>query len=782
MAVEPAVPPGDSAATGLERLPAIGRVAVLGAGTMGAQIAAHFANAGVPALLLDLTRDVAREGLARARRLKPDPFFSPDAVSLVTIGGFDTDLADIALADWIVEAVLEQLDAKQALLARIEPLRTPGTIVSTNTSGIPIRQLAEGRSDEFRAHWLGTHFFNPPRYLHLLEVIPSADTASAVVHAVTRFSDRRLGKGTVIAKDAPNFIGNRVALHGVMLAIRAVESGRWSVDEVDAITGPALGRPKSATFRTMDIAGLDVLAQVCRNLYQRLPAPERDAFAPVPLVDALVARGWVGEKAGRGFYTRERTVSGESEILVLDPAAMTYRPRQRLRLPALDTVRSVEKAADRVRMLFHGQDRVGTFLRETLAPTLVYAAQVAPDIAYSIDDVDRALRWGFGWDLGPFELIDAIGRGAVIDAWRATGDRSPLPPLLESRVPGQAFRAGPVPVPGPGLQVLRDARERSRVVRSNPGASLVDLDDGVLAVELHSKMNVIGGDTLEMLRAGVAEAERNHLALVIGTEAVNFSAGANLMLLLLEAQEGNWGEIDLMVRSFQAATTGLRASRVPVVVATRGLTIGGGCEVVLHAAHVQAAAESYIGLVEAGVGLVPAGAGTKEMLARAVETLPAGSDLLPAVQRVFETIGFGKVSTSAHDAFTHGYLRGRDGTTMNPDRLIADAKARALVLAREGYRPPPTRTAIRVGGDSLRASLSLGVHLAWRAGRMSDHDAIIGRKLAWILAGGSIPHETIVSESYLLDLEREAFLALCGERKTLERIQYTLKTGKTLRN
>ena len=783
MTVEPAVPSPERAVHRGERLPLVGRVAVIGAGTMGAQIAAHFANAGVPALLLDLTFDVAREGLARARRLKPDPFFTPAAASLVTIGGLDTDFERIAGADWIIEAIVEQLDAKRALLERIDGVRRPGTIVSTNTSGIPIAQLAEGRSADFRAHWLGTHFFNPPRYLQLLEIIPSADTSAEVVASVARFADRRLGKGSVIAKDTPNFIANRVALHGVMLAIRAVESGKWSIDEADAITGPALGRPKSATFRTMDIAGLDVLAQVCRNLRERLDAPERDAFASPPLLDALVARGWLGEKAGRGFYARERGASGESEILVLDPATMQYRRREPVRLPALGAARSIESVVDRIRTLFRGEDTVGAFLRQTLAPTLVYAARVSPDISHSIDDVDRVLRWGFGWELGPFELMDAIGPSAVVEAWRATaGAGETLPPLLEEHLARGRFRDRPIPPAAPGLEILRDARDRSRVVKANAGASLIDLGDGVLAVELHSKMNVIGGDTLDMLRAGVAEAERNYAALVVGTEAVNFSAGANLMLLLMEAHAGNWDEIDLMVRTFQRATTGLRASRVPVVAAVRGLALGGGCEVALHAAHVQAAAESYMGLVEAGVGLVPAGAGTKEMLARATEALPAGTDLLPAVQRVFETIGFGKVSTSADDAHAIGYLRACDGISMHRDRVVADAKTRALTLASQGYRAPLPRTAVRVGGDGVRAALSLGVHLARRAGRISEHDALIGRKLAWMLAGGSIPHETTVTESYLLELEREAFLALCGERKTLERIQHTLKTGKPLRN
>jgi 3-hydroxyacyl-CoA dehydrogenase len=775
-------PEPDGATALATRLPIVGRVAVLGAGTMGAQIAAHFANAGVSVVLLDLTRDVAREGLERAKRLKPDPFFTTAAAALVTTGGFDADLGLVADVDWIVEAVVERLDVKRDLLARVEPLRRAGTIVSSNTSGIPVALIAEGRSAEFRAHWLGTHFFNPPRYLRLLEIVPSADTEASIVAAVSAFADRRLGKGTVVAKDTPSFIANRIGIHGVMGVLRALESGRYSIEEIDAVTGPAIGRPKSATLRTMDIAGLDVLAHVARNLQERLSGAEREAFAVPALVEALVARGALGEKAGRGFYKREKSASGESQILVLDPASLEYRPKQSVRLASIDAARAIDDVGDRVRALFEGRDKAGALLRETLAPTLVYAAGVAPAIAHSIDDVDRVMQWGFGWELGPFELVDAIGAGAVVAAWREAGGEGAVPALLDERLPASRFRPGRVEPAGPGLQVLRSARERSRVVKTNAGASLVDLGDGVLCVEFHSKMNAIGGDTLEMLRAGVAEAERNYAALVVGNDATNFSAGANLMLLLLEAQEGNWEDVDLMVRAFQRATTGLRAARVPVVVAPAGLALGGGCEIALHAAHVQAAAECYVGLVEVGVGLVPAGAGTKEMLARAVEPLAPGADLLPAVQRVFETIGFGKVSTSGPDAKALGYLRPSDGITMNRERLIADAKVRALALAQEGYHPPAPRAAIRVGGEGVRAALSLGVHLALRAGRISEHDALIGRKLAWILAGGSAPHETTLTEAQLLDLEREAFLALCGERKTLDRIQHTLKTGKTLRN
>jgi 3-hydroxyacyl-CoA dehydrogenase len=737
-------------------------VAVLGAGTMGAQIAAHLANAGVPALLLDVTGDAARDGLKRARALKPDPFFTADAASLITTGAFDADLPRLSEVDWIIEAVVEQLDVKRALLERVDAVRRPGTIVSSNTSGIPIAALAEGRTEDFRRHLLGTHFFNPPRYLRLLEVIPTGDTDNGVLQRITWFADHRLGKGVVIAKDRPNFIANHIGVYGVVQVLRALESGQYTIEEIDAITGPALGRPKSATFRTMDIAGIDVLAHVAKNLNLELP----------PLVGALVERGWVGEKAGQGFYKREpSTGSGQvaHAILTLDPATMTYRPKQPARLPSLEAARSIDDTGARIKTLFLGRDKVGQFLRDTLAPTLTYTARVAPEIAFSIDDVDRAMRWGFGWELGPFEILDAIGPHETL------GDVLP---------PGRTrFRDDGLPPAGPDLLILEAAKDRQRVVRRNAGASLVDLGDGVLAIEFHSKMNAIGGDTVQMLNAGVKEAAANFAALVVGNDAPNFSAGANLMLVLLEAQEGNWDEIDLMIRAFQNSTQALRYADVPVIVAPAGLTLGGGCEIALHGDRVQAAAESYIGLVEAGVGLIPGGGGTKEMLARAVDGLPATqADLLPFVQRVFETIGFAKVSTSAADARRLGFLDEADRVTMNRERLLADAKEYALERVREGYQRPAPRAGVMVGGEGVMAALKLGVHLAWRAGRISDHDAVVGRALARVLAGGSLPHQTMVSEQYLLDLEREAFLTLCGERKTLERIQHTLKTGKPLRN
>jgi 3-hydroxyacyl-CoA dehydrogenase len=721
-------------------------VAVLGAGTMGAQIAAHFANAGIPALLLDVTREVAGEGLERARALRPDPFFTPTTHTLIKTGGFEEDFAGIAKCDWILEAVVERLDVKQALLTKVESHRRADAIVGSNTSGIPISALAEGRSASFKSHFLGTHFFNPPRYLHLLEIIPTRDTDAAVVDAVIAFADRRLGKGVVVAKDTPNFIANHIGLFGVMQVFRALATGEYTIEEIDAITGPAIGRPKSATFRTMDIAGIDVLAHVARNLAARLESPDdQRQFELPPLVADLVQRGWVGSKSGQGFYKK----TADGEILTLDPASMEYRPKRSVRLPSLDAAKNIDNIGERIRTLVNSDDKVGRFLKATLVPTIEYAERVAPLIAHDHTDVDNAMRWGFGWELGPFET-------------RAFLDRS-----ASGAASSQQLGALAAPA--------------KRVVKKNAGASLVDIGDGVLAVEFHSKMNAIGGDTIQMLHAGVKEAAANFAALVVANDAVNFSAGANLMLLLLEAQEGNWDDVDMMIRAFQGATMALKHADVPVVVAPAGLALGGGCEIALHADRVQAAAETYMGLVEVGVGLIPAGGGTKEMLARAVESAPQNADLLRTVQPVFETIAFAKVSTSGPDARRLGYLRDADGMSMNRDRLQQDAKAVALARVPEYVRPLP-RCAVRVGGANLLAALKLGVHLAWRAGRISDHDALVGRKLAWILAGGDAPHATTLTEQQLLDLEREAFLSLCGERKTQERIAHTLKTGKPLRN
>lgn len=744
---------------------------VLGAGVMGAQIAAHLANAGVPALLLDLDAKTAAAGLDRARKLKPDPFFTRDAARLVAVGGFDADLPKLAACDWIIEAVVERLEVKQQLMARVEPHRRPAAVVSSNTSALSIAGIADGRSPEFRRCWLGTHFFNPPRYLPLLEVIPTADTDPGVVDAVRRFADRALGKGVVVANDTPGFVANRIGTYGMMRILDVLASGEFTIEEIDLLTGPVLGRPKSATFRTADIAGIDVLAHVARDLSRRLDdADERRAFAAPPLIEGLIERGWIGQKAGQGFYRRERTADG-GRILVLDPASFDYRERRAPQLPAVEAARAVADVRERVRTLFLARDRAGEFLRATLGRTLHYAAAVAPAVARSPDDVDRAMRWGFGWELGPFELWDAIGADAVL----ASCGASEPPAAVRDR-------RGARPPAAPDVLTLRGAAAQRPAVRRNPGASLVDLGDGVLAVALHSKMNVIGPDAVAMLERGAQEAEQRFEALIVGSDAAAFSAGADLTMILREAREQHWEEIDRMVRSFQAAVTGLRYAGVPVVVAAAGPTLGGGCEIALHGDRAQAAAETYMGQVEAGVGLIPAGGGAKELLARGMARLPPGAaDPLPAVRHAFELIGFGRVSTSAADARRLGLLRDADGVTMNRERLLSDAKAHALALARGGYRPP-LRSGVPVGGDGVRAALALGAHLAWRGGRISEHDALIGRRIAHVLAGGAAPHPTVVSEQHLLDLEREAFLSLCGEPLTQQRIAYTLKTGKTLRN
>jgi len=750
---------------------------------MGAQIAAHFANAGVPSLLLDVTPEAAAEGLKRARGLKPDPFFTPDTWKLITTAGFDEGLSRLAEADWILEAVVERLDIKRALLEKVDTARRAGSIVSSNTSGIPIAALAEGRSDDFRRHWLGTHFFNPPRYLRLLEIIPTTETSAAVIETVSQFADHRLGKGVVLAKDSPNFIGNHIALYGLVQLLAKVAAGEYTIEEIDAITGPAIGRPGSATFRTLDLAGVDILGHVIDNLHERLDDPvARTHFVLPPFVRQMIERGQTGEKAGQGFYKRIKNTSGESEILTLDPATHEYRPRESPKIGSVEAGKSIADVGERIRTLFNSKDKAGQLLRDTLAPALVYTAQVAPAIAHSPDDVDRVMRWGFGWELGPFEIADAIGIREVLEA---APKANAVPELWQQAIAAgrNRLRDSEVPPAAADLQILRSAKERSAVVRKNAGASLVDLGDGVLAVEFHSKMNAIGGDTIQMLQEGVREASKNFSALVVGNDGLHFSAGANLMLVLLEAQEENWDEIDLMVRAFQQSTMALRYADVPVIVAPAGLALGGGCEIALHADRVQAAAETYMGLVEVGVGLIPAGGGTKEMVARAVEQLrPGSNDLLPPMQRAFETIGFAKTSTSAQDAQRIGYLQPTDAWTMNRERLLADAKARALQRARDGYQPPVPRKAIPVGGETVSAPLKLGVHLAHRAGRISDHDALIGRKLATIMAGGALPNATTVSEQHLLDLEREAFLSLVAERKTQERIAHTLKTGKPLRN
>ena len=809
--------------------PQIKTVAVLGAGTMGARIAAHFANAGVPCWLLDvapseLTPEEKARGLAladprvrnriviagleAAKKARPAAFFTPATASRITIGNFEDNLNWCAQADWIIEAVAENLAIKRGLLQKVTAHRRPGTIVTTNTSGLPIHQIASGFDDDFQRHWAGTHFFNPPRYMKLVELIPGPATSAQVLDALADFCDRRLGKGVVRAKDTPNFIANRIGTFSMLTSLSLMARFGMSIEEVDACTGPAIGWPKSATFRTADIVGLDVLANVVRNIYENAPQDESRALYRVPaLVEEMTRRGWLGEKSGRGFYQRVKKGS-DSEILALDPGTMEYRPRQKARFGSLEMARTIDDSRARLQSILGpvvgGQtgDKAQQFLWSLISETSLYAARRVPEIADSIADIDRGMRWGFGWDLGPFEICDALGLEALTRRWTAEGRE--LPPLFERLLASgrkslyessageisafdlAANAHAKVPEP-PGIILLKSLKERSKEVAHNSGASLIDLGDGVLCCEFHSKMNAIGDDITAMMQTGLKRLNTDFDALVLANQAPNFSVGANLMLLLVAAQEQEWDDIHDAVRRFQKANLALKHAPKPVVVAPQGMALGGGCEICLHGARIQAAAEAYMGLVETGVGLIPAGGGSKEMIIRANEHAAGAEslDLFHAFKPVFETLAMAKVSSSAEDARGLGFLRPADFISMNGDRLVADAKAAALALVREDYRPtlvPPTEPSIRVLGEELLAGAKLAIHMMLRGEYISEYDAHVARKLATVLAGGPLTESQLVSEQYLLDLERETFVSLCGERKTQERIAHTLKTGKPLRN
>jgi 3-hydroxyacyl-CoA dehydrogenase len=801
----------------------IRKVAVLGAGTMGARIAAHLANAAIPSVLLDIvprepTPDeqakgltvadprvrnrFAQAGLEGAVKSKPAAFFVNEAARSVTIGNFDDNLSLVKDCDWIIEAVTEDRAIKQALLRRLEGLRAPGAIVSSNTSGIAVGSIAEGFSEDFRRHWLGTHFFNPPRYMRLLEVIPTPDTSPEIIEAISRFADFVLGKGVVLAKDTPNFIANRIGTFVTLDVFRIMQQDGYGIEEIDALTGPAMGLPKSATFRTLDLVGLDVLAHVVENLRQSLPNDERrELFAPPQFVSEMLKRKLLGDKAKQGFYKKLKGAPGaESEIQTLDLDTFEYRPRLKPKFASLDMLRNVEGAGQRVAQLLDAPDRAGEFYRRVLSDTFHYAACRIPEIADNVVAVDDAMRWGFNWECGPFEMFDAVGVDKIVRTWEK--EQRPVPPLVEKLLgSGQKsfYRAdqgttsyfdlatsGYRPKPErPGLIMLDSLRAQGREVRKNPGASLIDLGDGVLCLEFHSKMNSIGADTVAMVHAGLKALNENFDAMVIGNQAPTFCVGANLMLLLVAIQEGEWDDVHLAVSQFQGANMALKYAPKPVVAAPFGLTLGGGTEICLHSARVRAAAETYMGLVEFGVGLIPAGGGTKEMLLRAMDALPADPEADPFtyVKDVFETIGLAEVSSSGQEAYKLGYLSSRDSITMNRDRLIADAKQLAQDMVKLGYRPGNPREDILVLGQPAFAKMKLGLHLMRRGEYISDYDVVVGTELAKVLSGGGeFTSPQRVSEQYLLDLEREAFVRLCGQRKTVERLQFMLKKGKPLRN
>ena len=803
----------------------IQKAVVLGAGTMGARIAAHFANAGLPCILLDIVppdlkpdaphaerNRFARNGLEAAKKSRPAAFFSSSLAERIALGNFDDDLQRCAEADWIIEVVAENLEIKRNLLARVAQFRKPGAIVTTNTSGLPVHLIAEGLPEEFQQHWAGTHFFNPPRYLKLVELIPGPKTRPEVLETLADFCDRRLGKGVVVAKDSPNFIANRIGTFSMLNALRLMSDLDMTVEEVDACTGPAVGWPKSATFRTADIVGLDVLVHVVKNIHETAPNDEsRDRYKVPALVEEMARRGWLGDKTGQGFYKKVKG-EGEREILTLDTKAMDYRPRQKARFASLEAGKAIDDTRPRLRALvgpiLEGQtgDKAQQFLWGALSETCSYAARRVPEISDSLADVDRAMRWGFGWELGPFEMVDALGVDAFAARLRKEG--RPVPALIEKLLASgrksfyqsekgntTVFDLGASGVrkveEAPGILILRSLKDAGREVDRNSGASLIDLGDGVVCCEFHSKMNAIGADLIAIIHKGLKRLETDFDAMVIANQGVNFSVGANLMLVLVAAQEQEWDELHLAVRQFQNVNLAIKYAKKPVVAAPHGMALGGGCEVSLHAARIHAAAESYVGLVEAGVGLIPGGGGSKEMLIRANEHAAGGEDLdlFHALKPVFENVALAKVGTSAEECRELGYFRREDLYSMNTQRLVADAKETALALYRAGWKPAGAtwqegaqNTQIKVLGEQFLAGAKLAIHMLLRGGYASEYDAVVARKLANILAGGALSAPQLVSEQYILDLEREAFVSLCGERKTQERIAHTLKTGKPLRN
>jgi 3-hydroxyacyl-CoA dehydrogenase len=790
---------------------------------MGSRIAAHLANAGMPVVLLDIVAAhatagdraarsrVSRDALETIRKAKPAAFFEPSCARLITMGNFEDDLGLLRDCDWIIEAVSEQLDVKRALLERVAPFRRKDALITTNTSGLPISQIAEKMDESFRRHWLGTHFFNPPRYMRLLEIVPGPDTSREAAEAVRDFGDRRLGKTTVQAKDTPSFIGNRVGVFAMMNAVRIMQSMDLTIEQVDTLTGSVLGWPKTGTFRLGDLVGIDVLANVAKNFFERVKDERADLALP-SFIDRMLERKWLGDKAGQGFYKKTRGPGNEEVRLGLDWKTLEYRPSERANFPAIEMAKNAGSLPERLKLILAGdprKDKAAAFYWQVLPELWNYAAYRIHEVADDIVAIDRAMRAGFNWEMGPFEMWDAAGVTATAEKMKAAGlSLAPaVEKLLASGNPswyrdeasGKQFfdipsgRYKPIELPA-GIASVALFKKSKGVIQENPGASLVDLGDGVGCLEFHTKMNSIGTDIIGLVTQTLkpdSDFVKNFAAFVITNDGENFSAGANLMQLLLATQEQEWDELDQIIQSFQKMTQAIKFCPRPVVVAPFGLCLGGGCETALHGASRQAHAELYIGLVESGVGLVPAGGGCKEMVLRVLDAAAlvrngAGRsesiEVMDGLRQRFETVAMAKVSTSAAEARSLGYLQDSDGVTMNRERLMEDAKARAVELARSAYTAPQPRTEIPAPGENALASLRMGVRMMREAEFISDHDEKVANWVAHILCGGKITPGTPVSEQYFLDLERQAFLSLCGEKKTAERIAHTLKTGKPLRN
>ena len=797
----------------------IKKVAVLGSGVMGSRIACHFANIGVPVLLLDiapkeLTADEEKKGLkldAPAVRNRivnsalqaavvanPSPLYRKSEASRIKTGNFDDNLKEIASCDWVIEVVVERLDIKKSLYERVEQFRKKGTLITSNTSGIPIHLLAEGRSQDFKENFAGTHFFNPPRYLKLLEIIPTPDTKPEAVDFLLHYGDLYLGKTVVLAKDTPGFIANRVGVFALLDAMQTMQKLGLTVEETDKLTGPVIGHAKSATLRTSDVVGLDTTINVANGLAQGLPDDEaKDVFVLPDFVKKMGESKWLGDKTGQGFYKKVKGEGGKSEIHALDLNTLEYQPSQKVKFATLELTKSIDKLADRFKVLVGGKDKAGEFYRLSFGSLFAYVSNRVPEIADQLYKIDDALRAGFGWELGPFETWDALGVAEGVGLAKAAG-RTVAPWVEEMLAAGnQNFykvengtrkfydKESKQYQPVAGVEnfiILDNLRASGKVLWKNAGASVIDLGDGILNVEFHSKMNSLGTDVIQGLLKGVELAEAGYRGLVVGNDAPNFSAGANLGLVYMQALEQEFDELNMMIQQFQQAMMRMRYSSIPVVGTPHGLTLGGGCELNLHCDRVVASAESYIGLVEFGVGLIPGGGGTKEMTLRTALKYEDGEPEFNLLRNTYMTISTAKVSTSAAEAFDLGFLRRGDEIVVNPNRVIAQAKAAAIELADAGYSQPSQKTNIKVHGKGAIAMFRTGVYAMQQGKYISTHDELIANKLAYVMCGGDLSSPTEVSEQYLLDLEREAFLSLCGERKTLERIQSILTTGKPIRN
>ncbi len=797
----------------------IKKVAVIGSGIMGSGIACHFANIGVEVLLLDivpreLTDKEKAKGLTledkvvrnrlvngslmAALKSKPSPIYNQKFAHRISTGNLEDDIAKISKVDWIIEVVVERLDIKKIVFESIEKHRTPGTLITSNTSGIPIKFMSEGRSDDFQKNFCGTHFFNPARYLKLFEIIPGPKTSPEVLEFLDGYGEKFLGKTSVIAKDTPAFIGNRIGIFSIQSLFNMVKELGMTVEEVDKLSGPVIGRPKSATFRTVDVVGLDTLVHTANGVYDNCPDDEkRDIFKLPDFINTMMENKWLGSKTGQGFYKKSKDAKGKTEILTLDLDTMEYRSKKSAKFATLELTKTIDKVVDRFAVLVDGKDKAGEFYRKSFAALFAYVSHRIPEITDDIYKIDDATKAGFGWEHGPFQIWDAIGLEKGLEIMKAEGEVA-APWVAEMLASGQksfyAVKDGDsyaydIPkkslekIPGQDSFIILDNIRKSTEVFKNAGVVVEDLGDGILNVEFQSKMNTIGGDVLAGLNKAIDLAEKDFQGLVVGNQAANFSVGANIGMIFMMAVEQEYDELNMAIKMFQDTMMRMRYSSIPTISAPHGMALGGGCEISLHADKVVAAAETYMGLVEFGVGVIPGGGGSKEMAVRAQDTFLKGDVELNVLQEYFLTIGMAKVSTSAYEAFDLGLLqKGKDLVVVNKDRQIATAKAHAILMADAGYTQPPMRKDIKVLGKQALGMFIVGTDSMENSRYISEHDKKIANKLAYVMAGGDLSEPTRVSEQYLLDIEREAFLSLCTEKKTLERIQHMLKTGKPLRN